>query len=177
MPLDNEAQKAFLLELYRDSNADPGAQRSMYVLGEKIGLDKAAAKRTAEDLIGMGLVEIRTLSGGVGITEEGITAARQAGAGPEDENSLTLGDGTWIDDRNRQSLASLIKTLQQAVAKAGASYSGLEEMVIDIKTMEVHLLSTRPKTAVIRELLRALQASFSAFGDRSTAGMIERIIR
>jgi hypothetical protein len=177
MTMENDAQKAFLVELYRDSNADTDAQRSMYVLGEKIGMDKAAAKKTAEELIGMGLVEIKTLSGGVGITAEGISAARQAGAGPDDQNGFSLGDDTWIDERNRRPLASLIETLKQAVVKAGTAYAGLEEMVIDIKTMEIQLLSTRPKTAVIRELLRALQASFSGCGDRDTAGMLERIIR
>ena len=32
----------------------------------------------------------------------------------------------------------------------------MEEIVIDMKTIEVQLLSSRPKTAIVREILRSL---------------------
>lgn len=177
MPLENDAQKTFLLELYRSTGGDADSQQSMYAVGEKIGLDKASAKKTAEDLIGLGLMEIRTLSGAVGITGEGINTAIQEGAGPGDEGGLRLGADPLVDDRTRQALEALIETLRKKIARRHETFADIEEMVIDIKTMEVHLLSARAKTAVIREVLRALQTSFAGAGDRETAGMIERIIR
>jgi len=174
--MDNETQKAFLLELYRRTRADTGAQQSMYAVGATIGLDKPEAKRTAEDLIGMGLVEIRTLSGGVGITEEGITAARPEDAGYTDDYRFSLGNAPIIDDRDRQAVISFTGVLRQRIEKTNRSYADLEEMVIDIKTLEVHLLSSRPKTAVVRELLRSLQSAFEKTGDGETAGRINRVI-
>jgi len=42
------------------------------------------------------------------------------------------------------------------MTQANASYGQWEEMVIDIKTIEVQMLSPHPKTAVIREVLRSM---------------------
>jgi hypothetical protein len=47
--------------------------------------------------------------------------------------------------------------------------------VIGIKTMEVYLLSARPKTAVVKALLKALQDAFAAAGDTKTAALVGRI--
>jgi len=174
---DEEARKAFLLELYRSTNAKEGAQISMYTVGAGVGLDRPAAKKTAEDLIGMGLVEIRTLSGAVGITSEGLAAARMDGAAPAGENGFHLSDGPGLDDRDRQGLATLLDRLRQEVAKASRTYAQLEELVIAIKTMEVHLLSPRPDRGVVKALLNALKSAFSAMGDAKTADHIDQIIR
>ena len=81
MTFENETQKAFLLELYRSADGAAGVQRSMHTVGAAIGLDKERASKTAEDLIGKGWVEIKTLSGGIGLTAEGIETAQQEGAG------------------------------------------------------------------------------------------------
>jgi hypothetical protein len=39
----------------------------MYDVGEGLGMDRDTSSRVAETLIGLQLVEIRTLSGGIGI--------------------------------------------------------------------------------------------------------------
>jgi len=173
----DEAREAFLLELYRCTKADESAQASMYTLGAGIGMDKTGAKKAAEDLIGMGLVEIRTLSGGVGITAEGIAAVRTQGGAGDSENSFRLSAGPCIDERDRSALAALLASLRQATGRASGPYAQLEELVLDIKTMEVHLLSPRPKTAVIKALLQALQETFTSAGDLKTAALIDRVYR
>jgi predicted ArsR family transcriptional regulator len=172
---NDEAREAFLLELYRCTKADASAQASMYSLGAGIGMDKTEAKKAAEDLIGMGLVEIRTLSGGVGITAEGLAAVRKQGGAGDPETSFRLSSGPCIDERDRSALAALLASLRQAAERTSGSYTHLEELVLDIKTMEVHLLSPRPKTAVIKALLQSLQENFTSAGDLKTAAMIDRL--
>jgi hypothetical protein len=175
MMTGDEAEKAFLLELYRSTKAEESAQVSMYTVGAAMGLDRVAAKRTAEDLIGRGLVEIRTLSGAIGITADGISAAQKDGAAPEFENSFRLGAGPEIGDRERSGLSALLQELGHTVAKTPKTYPQIEELVIGIKTMEVYLLSARPKAAVVKALLKALQDAFAAAGDTKTAALVGRI--
>ncbi len=45
----------------------------MYDVGEAIGLERDAALKTAEVLFGFELAEIKTLAGGIGITEDGLS--------------------------------------------------------------------------------------------------------
>jgi len=66
----------FLDELYRQTQGDPSIMVSMYEIGEALGLDRNASLRTAEDLLGTGLAEIKTLNGGIGITAQGAAQAQ-----------------------------------------------------------------------------------------------------
>jgi hypothetical protein len=179
MTIDNEVQKVFLLELYRSADGDAGTQRSMHVVGAAVGLDKEKAGKTAEDLIGNGWVEIRTLSGGIGLTPEGIEMARQEGAAPAGaagDAVSKLGSGPLLGEQERPAVEQMLAEAKQSIAKLNAAYAQLEEMIIDIKTIEVHLLSPRPKTAVVREALRALQPVLAKAGAKETAGRIGRMI-
>jgi hypothetical protein len=67
----------FLAELYRQTQGDPSIMVSMYEIGEALGLDRKASLRTAEDLLGTGLAEIKTLNGGIGITAQGAARAQR----------------------------------------------------------------------------------------------------
>ncbi len=160
MSMEDATAKAFLLELYRRTGGDPGAKQSMHDVGAAVGLDKAQAGKTAEALIGLGWAEIKTLSGGIGITAEGIQAAQQQG-GAQAGATLILGAGPWIEDQDRRAIEQILTEIKQQVGQAATEYARLEEMVIDIKTIEVHLLSPRPRSAVIKAVLRGLQTTLA----------------
>lgn len=49
-------------------------------------------------------------------------------------------------------------------------------MVIDIKTIEIQLLSPNPKTAVIREILRPLSQSIEGEENQGLKGKLETLI-
>ena len=70
----------FLVELYHRTQGDASVRVSMFDVGESLELDRTLSLRIAEELIGTGLAEIKTLSGIIGITTDGITEARQLGA-------------------------------------------------------------------------------------------------
>ncbi len=44
---------------------------------------------------------------------------------------------------------------------ASLPYENTEEIIIDIKTIEIQMLSPNPKTEIIREALRSLQKSLA----------------
>ena len=70
----------FLVELYHRTQGDASVRVSMFDVGESLELDRTLSLRIAEELIGTGLAEIKTLSGIIGITTDGVAEARQLGA-------------------------------------------------------------------------------------------------
>ena len=70
----------FLVELYHRTQGDASVRVSMFDVGESLELDRTLSLRITEELIGTGLAEIKTLSGIIGITTDGVTEARQLGA-------------------------------------------------------------------------------------------------
>ena len=85
-----ESLPLFLVELYHRTQGDASVKVSMFDIGESLGLDRTLSLRTAEELIGTGLVEIKTLSGIIGITTDGVTEAQQLGAFLQDNKESKI---------------------------------------------------------------------------------------
>jgi len=172
----SQEEKNFLLELHTMTGGDVAAQVSMYDVGTALGLDKSAVTALSQDLMIEDLVELKSLSGTIGITDRGLTMLERegliAGAG---EQTVRLSKGPVIDDQDRRQIENLLADIKTGAVTSPSDYAGLEELVIDIKTMEVHLLSPRPKTAVLRALLHTIQGS-SCFAAVSS-GIADRISR
>jgi DNA-binding MarR family transcriptional regulator len=149
----------FLVELFKQTNGDTEATSSMYDIGEALSLDKPTASKVAEDLIGMQLIEIRTLSGGVGITEAGVEKAVQHGAEPASPGGgkIVLGDGPVISDAEREAVEQATAEIKVAAGGFNLDFNALNELMADVKTIDVQMMSPRPKTAVIRECCRSLK--------------------
>lgn len=166
--------KNYLRELYKKTTGKVSTQVSMFEVGAAIGLEKDEAGKIAEDLIGNGLVEVRTLSGGIGITDSGIEAVQTAGGpGPSAAAALDLGTGPVLESKGREAIAVLLKEIQTHISQHSAPYEQIEEMVIDLKTIEVQLLSPKPKTAIIREVLQSLKSALNASGGSNLLKVIE----
>ncbi len=159
MDIDSPEVKSYLLELYNSTEGDTGVQASMYVVGANIGLQKNEAGTMAEDLIVQGWVELVTLSGGISITAEGIEKLQITGSVPAAAGtSLRLGAGPVFDEAGREVVDKIVAEIKTHVPQVQASYPQLEEMIIDLKTIETQMLSPNPKVEVIRELLRSVQS-------------------
>jgi hypothetical protein len=174
--MENEEITAFLLALHHATSGDPNVKKSMHEVGAAIGLDKGRAGKVAEEVISKGWAEIKTLSGGIGITAEGVEAALDAGAAAPGGNDPSLGAGPLLDAADRQAVERLLAQIKQGVAKLPPDYAAMEEMVIDIKTAEVHLLSPRARTAVMKEILDALRSVLADAGAREAADRIGRML-
>lgn len=176
--MDFESAEAlqYLQQLYQSTAGKTDAQVSMFAVGETMGLDKTTAGKIAEDLIGNGLVEVKTLSGGIGITDLGIERVQADGGSPAAaSDDLQLNSGPVLDDSGRQAMEAVLSKLRDHIAAAKSSYDRLEELVIDMKTIEVQLLSPRPKTAIFREALFSLQSTFKRVGATAMAEQLSRM--
>ncbi len=166
----------FLVALYKSTSGDPTVQVSMYDVGASLGFDKPESGKLAEDLIGNGLVEVKTLSGGIAITPEGVDAALSADNDLNGVGGLNLDAGPILTDAGRQALESLLNEIKVEIGRMTPGYPAMEEMVIDMKTVEVQLLSPNPKTAIVREVLRSLQSALEAAGNGPVANRVKRIV-
>lgn len=177
MATEEDKGKAYLAQLYQLTGGDTQAQVSMYEVGAAIGLDKSAAGSFAEELMVQGQAELRTLAGGISITVDGLAVLGFAVTEPQSaDNGFHLSKGPVADDTDRGTMQQITEEIKKSIARRQLEYSLLEEIVLDVKTIEVYLLSPRPKTAVLREILRSLHAALVAANADKTATLLKNLI-
>ena len=178
MPLDqlNKEARELLLHLYRETEGNPSVQVSMYETGAAIGLDREAASRLTEDLIGWELVELRTLSGGIGISANAIEQIESGGlAGPKDTDSLAaFGKDATIDAAARQVVEQITAEVKVRIGTLGLDFDCLSEVMADLKSIDAQLESPIPKTAIVRECFRSLR---TALESDEVAARIGRLLK
>jgi hypothetical protein len=171
----DQQERTFLAEIYRCAGEDPAASVSMYEIGEKLGMDRQESARIAEMLLAGGLLDLRSLSGAVALTQSGHEAA--AAAQPSDsEGAFSLGDGPLLDADRQQVVATIIADLKQQAGKMGLEFDALSEMVADLKTIEAQLNSPRPKTAVIRPCFESIRDLLQGTADTRLAGTVTDLL-
>jgi hypothetical protein len=150
--------KLFLTELYNQTGGNTETQVSMYDVGKAVGLEKSDAGTTAEDIIIQGLAELKTLSGAIAITKQGLEelGVTETASAPG-QPGFQLADSPFIDDFGKKELTNLLGEIKHVTEQAKMGYALLEEIVFEIKTLETQLLSPRPKTAIARAVLCSLQ--------------------
>ena len=151
---------AYLFQLYSMVEGDPLAQVSMYEVGEALGLEHSEAGSLAEALFIEEYAELKTLSGGIGITRKGLKALDMK-IDYTGDASLQLGSGPVMEAQGKEALEQILKELKAFMGGAGKPYGQLEEMVVDIKTIEIQMLSPHPKTGIIREILKSIAQTLS----------------
>ena len=148
----------FLQVLFDQTGGDAAQAASMYHIGEMLDLDKTASVRTAEMLMGEALVEIRSLSGGIGLTTEGIDAVRAlSGAARSDTGQQKLCRSVVLDTESIRWVEQALAELKANIGRLTDAYDPLTELIADLKTLDAQLMSPRPKTAVVREVLRSVR--------------------
>jgi hypothetical protein len=156
--LDQSTQD-FLLQLYRHSKGDITFQASMFEIGDSLGLDREASSKVAEELIGWEMVEIRTLSGGIGISEDAVREIETEGFVVDSDQSDTtaLGSDAVINSEVRQAVEDAAGAIKNEAGGIGLAFDILAELMADLKTIDAQMASPRPKTAVIRECFLSLK--------------------
>ena len=178
MSLDELSIKNFLEELHRQTKGDLQSQVSMYEVGALMSLAKSEAGSLAEELMVAGLVELRTLSGGISITREGLSSLGiTTPTAPAEGMNQKFSNGPAANKADREILYRLIDTMKTCLSEVKMEYTRLEEIIIDLKTLEVQLLSPAPKVAVCRELLRSLHASFQVIDNKTVTSQLAHLTR
>lgn len=176
MSIEEQGVLNFLTELYNMTDGDISQQVSMYDIGVALGLEKSNAGAIAEELIVDGYAELVSLSGGISITSEGLKELNITPAGSSEINVWTLGDDRILSEEGREAVEDTLAKIKVCVTGRDSTYQNIEEIVIDIKTAEIQLLSQKPKTGIIREVLISLKESMSITGNTDVSDHIGRMI-
>jgi hypothetical protein len=175
--LDDLSQQ-FLTQLFEQTQGDVSIQVSMYDIGGLLGMDRETASRVAQELMGRQLAEIRTLSGGIGISTDGAARIQDL-MGPlasSTSGSEQMGDAPVLTSGAQQAVVRVVSELKDQTGSFGLDFDTLGELMADLKTIEAQLDSSRPKTATIRECLRSVLAVVKATQNRQLADRIHRLI-
>ncbi len=151
------SSRQFLETLYSRTGDDADAQISMYDLGAAIGQDREQSRMTAEDLMAAGLLEIRTLSGGVALSEAGQALFSADGDSTTAAEDRRLGQNTPLDERQRRLVDTTLTRFKAEIEEQHLAYEALTEIMADIRTIEAQLVSPRAKTSVVRACLEGLR--------------------
>ncbi len=175
--LDETCQN-FLLELFSQTGGEPSVQVSMYDIGTALGMDREAASRVAEELIGWELADIRTLSGGIGISSNGIEEARLLTGGPafSEKIGFALGNEHVIDEAGRGEIEKITRDLKHQAGSLDLAFDALNEFIADLKTIDAQLGSPKPKTIILRECFRSLMKAAEKAGAGESAAKIKALI-
>lgn len=176
MSIEEHEVLNFLTELYNKTDGDISQQVSMYDIGAALGLEKNNAGAIAEELIVDGYAELVSLSGGISITSEGLKELNISPVGSSEINVWSMGDDRILSDKGREAVEDMLVKIKECVTTKGNTYQNIEEIVIDIKTAEIQLLSQKTKTGIIREVLVSLKESMIITGNTDVSGQIDIMI-
>jgi len=168
----------FLIRLFEQTKGDSTVQVSMYDIGDQLGLERDSASAVAQGLIGSMLVEIRTLSGGIGISVDGSQMARKliGPMTPTGNEFVRLDDTPLVNSSGRQAVEQIVSELKNRAGSLELDFDTLSDLMADLKTIDAQLGSSRPKTAIIRECLFSILSVLINAGDNETAGRIRTLI-
>lgn len=158
---DEMTSTSYLQELYNTTQGDPEVTVSMHDIGLAIGIEKAEAGRIAEELMVTGHIELKTLAGGISITDEGLASLGITPQSSKNESSLKLSAERIISDEDRQVIDTILGNIKNGLAAQKYEYHVIEQIVLDIKVIELHLLSPSPKTDAILALFHSLADCFA----------------
>lgn len=169
----DETARQFLKNLFEQTGGQTSRQVSMFDVGAALGWDRDAASRAAQDLMAAGLVEIRTLSGGIGISADGAAMVQSTlGSGNQEAAMARLGSSRIMDPAVCQAVERVCDGIKSQAGSLGLDFDTLAELMADLKTVADQMGSPRPKTAIVREGLRSVEGVLKQFaGNRSLAGV------
>ena len=149
---------------------------SMYIVGEAIGLDRAEASRIAEGLIGNNLVEIKTLSGAIGITAAAVSELGEDGSASPGALMPKLTHDPVVPSEIRQAIETVLTQIKNDIRQASLNFDDLAGLIVDVKTIEIQLTASSPKTAIIRECLKSLKSWLDKAGQNQLAGLVKTLL-
>ncbi len=171
----SQSEREFLLELYQQTNGDENRQVNSSIIGTAMGVDKPSARKLSEGLIGHGFAAVKTLSGGIGITADGMAEAQKLGAAGNKSQPI-LGKGPVIDKDGCQAVENALEEIKKCISQTELTYDAMAQLVMDIKTIEVQLLSPKPKTPIIKECLTDIQKVLKFAGANKGAQFIAEVM-
>jgi hypothetical protein len=173
----DEPGKQFLLQLFKISNADMSAKVSMYEIGESLDMDRGRTDFIITELIASDYVEIKTLSGGIGITSEGIDAAESmTGKHGEQKQDPRIGSDPILNHAAQNACDMMAAGIKSEASDLQLDFDDMAEMMADLKTIDAQLNSPKPKSGIMRECFHSIMSMLEKTGNTKIAARIRKFL-
>jgi hypothetical protein len=166
MSIENASRQRFLQALYNKAEGDFDLQISMHDLGMDLGLENSETDTFAQELFIEGLAEMKSLAGGMGITQKGLKALNIVITPKKKDHSFRLTRSPVLDEQGKKAIQELLDRIRAGLENKALSFEKMEEIVIDLKTIEVQMLSPNPKTPIIREVLKFINQNLKGIAHK-----------
>ena len=148
------AANRLLATIFEKTGGDPGRSVSMWAAGESLGFDRNTTENLSMELVSEGLLEVKSLSGGVSLTESGLARA-QASAPPTGESGGSLSD--------------FVQTLGKALPELSLSAALKSDLELDTEVLRIQLKRSTPLTPVVKAVLGEIKTRLKASGPGADA--------
>lgn len=176
--INTATQREFLERLFLHTGGEVSGSASMYEVGADLGLDKRQSSELAEELMALGHVEIRTLSGGIGITESGIhELAPERDASTGGANSYRLANGPLLDGAGHEAVQRIQAMVKEEAGALGLDFDALNELLTDLRTIDTQLGSPRPKTAILKACYQSIEAVLAGAKSSKSRDSISKLVK
>ncbi len=156
MSIKESIREIFLKELYNRAGGNFEIVISMYEIGKDLGIKEDESAELGQELFIEGLAEMKTLSGGMGITGKGIEALGMEAPLKHAASTFRLKKYEILDDNGEKAVHRLLDRIRADLDNKACPFELMEETVIALKTIEVQMLSPRPRSSIIMEIFNVL---------------------
>lgn len=168
--------ESFLFELYTQTGGDTEAQVSMHDIAAKLGIDQDQVATLAESLYIQGYAEMKTLSGGMGITARGMKLLNIKPPGSA-QNVYNLPHLENLGEEDKKAIEKVLENLKDSTNLMKAQFSFWEQFVLDVKSIELQLMAPLPRTEVLRQLFISIKNNLPSQINDQTSQLIEGLLQ
>jgi len=163
MPNDSDEQSLKIMAaVVKAEQDDSAADTNMWAIGEALGLDRNQTQDLFMDLAAEGLVEIKSLSGTVLLTEEGRNTAGEPG--PDSSPMDSLGG-----------LAGFITSFEASLDGLGLDTQIRQDLEVDISTLKGQIARSKKLPAVLEATFEAVKEALSRVPGTAASDLIRSI--
>ena len=145
----DELSRKMLAAIFQESQALEADEISMYSVGDHLGLQHDQAQGLAMDLAGQGLLEIKSLTGKVELTEAGRAMAQH-------QRPVS------ISEEMEDDLEVFIEKLAASLPKLGLEGTALNDLELDLDVLRGQLRRTKRLSAVLSAIYKVIKETLDS---------------
>lgn len=171
--IDTDDGRDLLTAIHDQAGGDPTVQVSMYEAGRTLGWETDRIERVAQDLMADGLLEFKTLSGGVAVTADGIEQLHPGGSGGA---GLRLGPGPQLDEAERAAVEAAANGVKGAFPGLALSHDAAAALVAHLRSLDAQIGAPHPHTGIVRACLTAIREALPPRADAALTAPLRALL-
>lgn len=169
--IETDDERDLLAAIHDQAGGDPTVRVSMYEAGRALGWETDRIERAAQDLMADGLLEFKTLSGGVAVTADGVDRLHPGGGA-----GLRLGPGPRLDEAEREAVEAAANGVKGAFPGLALSHEAAAALVAHLRSLDAQIAAPHPHTGIVRACLAAIREALPPRADAALTAPLQALL-